>query len=157
MTCLPGPQREAVLRLLEDNQLPTADLAEVDLSDFLGCGNPSDPDGVVGLEVYEDSALLRSLVVHARVRKGGCGSQLLAAAEDLARTRGVQTLYLLTTTAAQFFERHGYVQLERASAPAAIRQTREFGSLCPDDATFMAKSLAADQGSGSSRASPRES
>ena len=138
------PQREDVHRLLDANALPTADLEELDLNDFLACGDASDPEGVVGLEVYERAALLRSLVVSERVRKSGCGSQLVGAAEELARERGVHTIYLLTTTAVAFFERHGYRRLERETAPEAIRKTREFSSLCPDDATFMAKPLGSD-------------
>jgi amino-acid N-acetyltransferase len=53
----------------------------------------------------------------------------------------VETLYLLTTTAAAFFARHGYETVERDTVPARIRGTTEFDDLCPDSAVCMRKRL----------------
>jgi N-acetylglutamate synthase-like GNAT family acetyltransferase len=50
-------------------------------------------------------------------------------------------MYLLTTTAAGFFERRGYVAAARESAPAEIRATREFADICPASSAFMVKHL----------------
>ena len=62
-------------------------------------------------------------------------------AEREARTRGVQTFYLLTTTAEAFFLRCGYVHAERTQAPEGIRATREFADICPASSVFMTKRL----------------
>ena len=59
----------------------------------------------------------------------------------LAQSRGVQELCLLTTTAEHFFERLGYQRAEREAAPASIRGTSEFTTLCPASAVFMRKRL----------------
>ena len=48
---------------------------------------------------------------------------------------------LLTTTAASFFAKRGYRPLARDEAPAAVRATAEFRSICPASATCMGKSL----------------
>jgi len=62
-------------------------------------------------------------------------------AEQHARQCGVRRLYLLTTSAADFFARLGYKRLERDGAPAAIRTTSEFATLCPAGSVFMVKEL----------------
>ena len=75
------------------------------------------------------------------VRGTGAGRALVEEAEREAERLGVRVIYLLTTTAAGFFERVGYRSVGRETAPPAIRGTREFGELCPASATFMAKHL----------------
>ena len=66
---------------------------------------------------------------------------MLAAAETAAGDLGAAHLHLLTTTAERFFTRHGFVVADRASAPPAIRQTREFADLCPASAAYLTKDL----------------
>jgi amino-acid N-acetyltransferase len=92
--------------------------------------------------LFGDVALLRSLVIAPGRRGTGEGSALLKHAEDHARAQGVRDLFLLTTTAETFFAKHGYMRATRESAPAAIRMTREFGSICPASAAFMSRKLA---------------
>jgi amino-acid N-acetyltransferase len=136
-----APDLVQVQRLVAGAGLPTEDLAEADLSHFFGYGSRERPSGVVGLELTGDEALLRSLVVEAPVRGAGGGRALVAAAEAHARRSGARSVYLLTTTAAAFFERLGYVRVDRDSAPGAIRATREFSTLCPASAVLMVKRL----------------
>lgn len=133
------PNAADVRRLVGAADLPTDDLGEQDLAHFLGIGAPC--HGVVGLELHGDAALLRSLVVAQDRRGTGDGKVLVAAAEQHARENGVRRIYLLTTTAAPFFARLGWSDADRASAPDAIRATREFSSLCPSTASFMVKEL----------------
>jgi amino-acid N-acetyltransferase len=97
--------------------------------------------GVGGIESAGDDALLRSVVVETSVRGRGYGEALRAALEAKARADGVDTLYLLTTTAADFFAEGGYTKIDRESAPDAVRETREFEEFCPSTATCMKKSL----------------
>ena len=54
---------------------------------------------------------------------------------------GVETLYLLTTTAPEFFGERGYAEVNREEAPEAIRGSTEFADLCPTTATCMRKRL----------------
>jgi amino-acid N-acetyltransferase len=111
------PAGAEVLRLLGEAGLPTADLTPPHLEHFFGCGPEHAPAGVVGLEIHGPGALLRSLVVAESARGQGCGKALVAEAERHARDCGVERVYLLTTTAAKFFGRLGYVALARDEAP----------------------------------------
>jgi amino-acid N-acetyltransferase len=135
------PPLSAVVALLSAARLPTEDLTERHCEHFFYFGSASRPDGVVGLELFGDVALLRSLVVADEHRGTGAGSQLLAHAERDARARGVERLYLLTTTAESFFARRGYTCTARDAAPEAIRATREFSGICPSSSAFMVKVL----------------
>lgn len=138
---LEKPPLGAVERLLANAGLPTTDLTSAHLETFFGVGSPEALDGVVGVELHGDSALLRSLVVAPLTRCRGLGRALVSAAERCARSAGASDVYLLTSTAEPFFESLGYARTDRSSAPQAIRRTHEFASLCPASATFMHKRL----------------
>jgi len=136
-----GPSMTGVLALLQANGLPTADLSALRSSDFLYCGDVENPTGVIGLQIVDDVGLLRSLVVSEAGRHHGCGTALVAALESKAKHAGINNLFLLTETAENFFAKLHYVPMPRANAPAAIKTTREFNGLCPDDAVLMHKKL----------------
>ncbi len=135
------PPLEATTKLLRDAQLPTIDITEELLDNFFFAGSADAPLGIVGLEVERPYALLRSLVVDTSSRSSGLGSELLAQAERHAQASGVQTLYLLTTTAESFFAKRGYSRAPRTEAPPFINSSAEFASLCPASAAFMLKQL----------------
>jgi amino-acid N-acetyltransferase len=135
------PALDRVVPLLAAAHLPTEDLTQAHCESFFYSGPADAPTGLVGLEVFGDVALLRSLVVSAERRGAGEGRSLLRHAEEEARARGVRTLYLLTTTAEQFFARRGYSRVAREAAPDAIRATREFSGICPASSAFMARAL----------------
>jgi amino-acid N-acetyltransferase len=141
MNVFPKPPASAVASLLTEAGLPSSDLAAAHLENFFGCGSTSAPDGVVGVELYEPVALLRSLTVREKCRGRGCGAALVARAEGFARSRGIKDVYLLTTTAERFFERLGYARVPREAAPAAIQLTKEFSTLCSSSSTLMVKRL----------------
>jgi amino-acid N-acetyltransferase len=136
-----GPRRADVIGLLASAALPSSDLADGDMKDFFYAGPATAPIGMVGLQFYGSDALLRSLVVSETCRAQGLGQKLVEHAEHYARMRGVATLYLLTTTAERFFRSRGYVVTPRDSAPAAIRSTPEFATLCPASSAFLSKRL----------------
>jgi amino-acid N-acetyltransferase len=136
-----GPRLSAASALLNAANLPTSDLTEAHCRDFFYAGPPDAPTGLVGLEMFGDVALLRSLVVAPAGRNTGSGSALVKHAEEHARGRGVRSIYLLTTTAEAFFSRRGYAAASRDAAPAAIKTTREFAGICPASSAFMSKQL----------------
>lgn len=135
------PPRAAVRQLLAGAQLPTEDITEELLTNFLYAGTPTAPKGIVGLQMEPPYALLRSLVVDASLRSSGIGTELLARAESHARANSVRTIYLLTTTAESFFAARGYIRAHRSEAPSFISSSAEFASLCPASAAFMLKQL----------------
>lgn len=137
----PRPSLSGAVALLASARLPTEDLTEGHCEHFFFAGSSDAPEGLVGLEIFGDVALLRSLVVSDSQRGAGAGSKLLAHAEQHARSRGVRHLYLLTTTAEAFFVKRGFTRAAREAAPPAIRATREFSGICPASSAFMTKQL----------------
>jgi len=144
MNVFPKPPASAVAHLLTEAGLPSSDLTTAHLENFFGCGSMSAPDGIVGVELYESVALLRSLAVSAKCRGQGCGAALVAQAERFAQSQGAKEIYLLTTTAEHFFERFGYARVQREVAPVAIQRTQEFSTLCSSSSTLMVKRLPAN-------------
>lgn len=98
--------------------------------------------GAEGIEIYGQHGLLRSAVVSAAWRGRGVGEALTTERLAWARERGLQAVYLLTTTAAGYFPRFGFVSEWREQAPEAIRRSREFADACPETAAFMRLTLA---------------
>lgn len=133
------PLSPEITALLESSSLPTEDLQNGREVFFLGEYSAGRICGIVGLEIYDRNALLRSLAVSETERHSGIGSRLVAFAEQEASRRGVTMIYLLTTTAAQFFEHRGYRRVARREAPADIATTQQFSSLCPASSAFMVK------------------
>jgi len=93
--------------------------------------------GVVELEMYGQSALLRSLAVAPSDRGARLGERLTAGALELARERGASDVYLLTQTAERFFPRFGFATEDRALAPEPIRRSKQFCGACPETAVMM--------------------
>lgn len=135
-----GSDLDRVAMLLAANDLPSRDVHDSPARFFLARAD-GEAVGVGGLEPSGDAALLRSLVVPAVHRGRGYGTALREALEAEARDRGVETLYLLTTTASAFFARHGYETVDRETVPSGIRGTTEFDDLCPASAVCMRKRL----------------
>jgi amino-acid N-acetyltransferase len=125
--------------LLSSEDLPTEDLTEESIQHFLVIRDGAGVIGAVGLELHGGVVLLRSLVVAGDHRKRGFGMALADAAESLATALGASAIYLLTTTAADFFGARGFRIVAREEVPAEIKGTTEFASLCPSTATVMVK------------------
>ncbi|WP_158703031.1 arsenic resistance N-acetyltransferase ArsN2 [Allosphingosinicella vermicomposti] len=119
---------------LQSAHLPTQDIRDPGKL-FYGAEKAGETVGFIGFEVQGSEALLRSVV--ARQRGQGSGVLLVQAAIEQARIEGVRRLWLLTTTARDFFLKQGFRKVERSAAPDAIRQTQEFQSLCPAEADCM--------------------
>jgi amino-acid N-acetyltransferase len=130
-----GDALDHVERLLAANDLPTADVRDDAPRFYLALDD--DVVGAGGLEVYGDDGLLRSVVVDATHRDRGYGSAICTGIETRARRAGVGTLYLLTTTAAEFFRDRGYAETDRPAVPEAVRATRQFAEFCSASATCM--------------------
>lgn len=129
-----------LIQTLAAENMPTSDVAEANRQ-FWRKVVDGQAVGFVGLEVYGDVALLRSLAVPSEFKGHGHGADLVSAAIAQAKQQGVSTLWLLTKSAKPFFERIGWELADRASAPSAIAQTRQFDGLCSASATCMIKRI----------------
>lgn len=134
-------QLTEITQLLSACSLPTADVATSGSLLFFGDHSNGKLAGVIGLEVYGTVALLRSLAVAPAQRKHGLGLSLVRFAEAYAAKHGVESLYLLTTTAGDFFSKLGYSTASREAAPPPIKTTPQFSGLCPESSAFMSKHL----------------
>lgn len=129
-----------VVALLSATDLPVDDLSDpaIELHAAIDGGRLL---GVVGLQWLDGTALLRSLAVEHAGRDRGVGAKLCEAAERAARERALASLWLLTTSARDYFIRRGYQVAPRDEAPPSVRATAQFTSLCPSTAVVMRRSL----------------
>ncbi len=130
-----------ILALLAGARLETADIDPAAPPQFFGIRDANALVAVVGLEVFGANGLLRSLAVVPSAQGRGLARALVASVEDSAVQQGVSCLFLLTDSAAAFFVKMGYAHTARVPAPAAIRATPQFSSLCPASSAFMCKPL----------------
>ncbi len=100
-----------------------------------------DTVGYGGLEIHGGHALLRSIVVDPAYRREGVGRRIVEFLSANAAREGVRRTFLLTTGARGYFERMGFVAVDRRDAPTAILAARQATRLCPASAVLMAKAL----------------
>ena len=132
-------EREQAITLLQQHQLPVADIDEDKLLYLLLDGNTA--IGTAGLEIFEDCALLRSVTVSKDEQGKGYGKIINSEIEKFAKESGINCMYLLTTKAKNFFDKQGYCAIRRDEAPESLKQTAEFTSLCPSSAVVMKKRI----------------
>ncbi|SMQ68377.1 Acetyltransferase (GNAT) family protein [Devosia lucknowensis] len=135
---IPGSDGNFVAAL-SSAKLPVDDVGEAGRSFFR-----FEKDGCLlgygGFELYDRDALLRSIVVPEESRGAGAGRMV---AEGMLReigNAGGKRVYLLTTSAATFFEHLGFVLTDRADAPATILGTRQASSIC-SSATLLSRDV----------------
>jgi amino-acid N-acetyltransferase len=124
--------------LLSSANLPFEDV-ENGTGHFLLARKEEQLIGCIGLQICGEDALLRSLAVSEDQRNRGLGKTLTQEILEYASRLNVRKIYLLTTTAENFFRKYGFVVADRTAAPDAIRATSEFSSLCPSTAVLMSK------------------
>lgn len=134
---------EQIKQILAASDLHHQDIRPSQLQHFLIVKDDTELTlaGLVGLEQKNDVGLLRSLAVDSAYRRQGLATQLVNKIEEYARSQKVAILYLLTLTAEDFFSGRGYQKTDRKAAPAALQETTEFKSLCPQSAVCMKKRL----------------
>ena len=126
----------SICSLLESVHLPVEGVKE-HLSNFVALKKDGRLIGTVGLEVYNTKALLRSLAIAKEFQGQGYGIQLYRTVLKMARKQGVSEIYLLTETAEDFFSRQGFNMISRDLVDAAVKESVEFQSVCPETASCM--------------------
>jgi N-acetylglutamate synthase-like GNAT family acetyltransferase len=126
--------------LLSSNNLPLEGVSE-NFDEFVVAEDKGQVAGAIGLERFGSVALLRSAVVASDQRGSGIGARLVEQLLDHARETGISEIYLLTTTAEDYFPRFGFKRTTRDAVPSAVKQSAEFKGACPDSAIVMARQL----------------
>jgi amino-acid N-acetyltransferase len=129
--------------MVQSEGLPADGIAE-NLDNFLLIrGGDGRLLGVAGAEVYERQALLRSVCVARSERGKSLGATLTGAVVSLVQSYGCTEIYLLTTTADKYFERHGFSRIDRSRVTGPVLESVEFKSACPASAVVMKRDLTA--------------
>jgi amino-acid N-acetyltransferase len=69
------------------------------------------------------------------------GRALVTSLNPLIRGSGLDGLFLLTTTAVDFFARLGFARITREKLPASLNASEELRGACPASAVAMAIKL----------------
>ncbi len=133
---------DAVERLLSANNLPVYGVKE-NFSSFVVAKDGGRVIGAVGLEKFGSVALLRSAVVSQENRGSGVGRRLVEQILEYAEKDGIEELFLLTTTAEDYFPRFGFTRTTRSAVPSAVEASAEFRGACPDTALVMTRRISA--------------
>jgi amino-acid N-acetyltransferase len=126
----------AVTALLQSAGLPAEDLSPA-LPHFFVTKLDGRITGSTGLELYGSSALLRSMAVAPEHRNLGLASAVVNHVLAYARSLQVQRVFIITTTAADYFARKGFTVIDRSAVPEAVLHSPEFSYLCPASAVVM--------------------
>ena len=135
-------RREEIINLLKSQKLPVEDLP-ARLQDFYTAIEDDKVIGLIGMESYDEYGLLRSMVVHPDYRNRRIAENLVQILERKAALSGIISMFLLTETAEKYFSRKGYHTTGRDKVPDKVKQSTEFGHVCPQSAVAMSKSLTA--------------
>lgn len=132
---------EKLQKFLHANKLPHQDIADGITTKgrvFLGYYDDSgELIGSGGLELYGDSALLRSVAVKENSRGQELGKKIVDDLVTQARNSKINNIFLLTETAKDFFTKKGFTIVPRDEVPAQVRSSSEFTHVCPTSAICM--------------------
>ena len=135
-----GEDLSGVQGLLQGSGLPTAGVDEW-LAHFLLAEHDGQVVAVAGLELYGASALLRSVAVDPEWRGSGLARELIDRLLSEAKEQDINDIYLLTTTAENYFPRLGFQCICRGDVPPQVQDSVEFRDACPASAVVMRKAL----------------
>jgi len=139
--------------MIEYKQAETANLAEIEtllkyydlpasdcflhLENFVVAFAEGKLVGVGGFESCGNYGLVRSFAVSPEFKGNGIAESIFKIVYDLALEQGKESLYLLTTTAADYFKKLGFSECVRSNCPEPIKHTKQFLELCPSSAITM--------------------
>lgn len=144
-TSTPVPARpvdlSAAVALVDAAGLPTEGIAEHFPRAYAVIRAADDIVAVAGLETHGGTGLLRSVAVAPSHRGKGLARRLVEDRLRFAHAQGLGVVYLLTTTAADYFRALGFADAPRHEAPEALQRASEFARLCPASAACLARRL----------------
>ncbi len=127
-----------VLKLLKLVDLPFEGVKE-HFQNFFIVRNDKMTVGGIGIEIYENVGLLRSVAVHPSFQGKGIGQQMVSKIEEYSAEKELHNIYLLTDTAEKFFLKLGYQLISREETDTRVKQSIEFTTLCPSSPVMMKK------------------
>jgi amino-acid N-acetyltransferase len=133
-----GGDLDAIKRLLVGSLLPSRDVGGTNQR-FIVASENGRLIGCAGLQVAGQDGLVRSMAVHWTRRNAGLGSRLHERLLFEAVLAGVRTLYVVTTTAEDFFAGHGFRKVAAHAVPPQLQASEEFTAFVPGGSTVMSR------------------
>ena len=130
---------EGIFQLLEIVNLPTEGVEE-NFENFFVIRSNNMIIGCIGLEIFGQDGLIRSVAIHPSLQKQRLGHRLVLRIQKYSIEIGLKRLYLLTETAESFFTRFDFKIIPRHQINSNIKQSIEFTKLCTA-APVLKKSL----------------
>ena len=127
---------EQIESLLKEYSLPINDIFE-NINNFIIAEQDNKIVGLGGFEKHGEIVLLRSITVTQEYRGKAIGKSIYQLLESKISRLGINQLYLLTETAADYFKNIGFTIKERINVPEAVMRTKQFSALCPSTAVVM--------------------
>lgn len=131
---------QQIVSFLRANGLPTVGVENCCSNFVIATDEKGIWYGIAGLELYDQSALLRSVAVNETFRGMGYGKALVDTAISNGRQNGVRNIYLLTDNASKYFENLGFAAVNRKDIDEAVKASPEFGACCAT-AVAMSKTV----------------
>lgn len=131
-------------QLLNDSGLPVAGVAD-HLGGFVVAEHDAAIVASAGIEWYGEGALLRSVAVRPEFQGRGLARDLVDGLLARARSGGVHRVFLLTSTAAEYFRRVGFKPIPDDEVDPGVRASQEFGDCCCTGAQAMRLTMGGDQ------------
>jgi amino-acid N-acetyltransferase len=131
----------AMEQLLDKTKLNKVGIAE-NLDNFLVVEDlRSEPlpsiVGMVGLEIYGDKGILRSLVLRSEGWNSKVGVELIALIISYGWRKGLKEIYLMASSSRSFFEYWGFVELAWDDVPDQLKVSSQFTEYNPSYVTVM--------------------
>jgi N-acetylglutamate synthase-like GNAT family acetyltransferase len=117
----PSPnEADRVIGFLQQHDLVTEGVLAPNTRYWFAVNPHGDVVGVIGLELGDGAALLRSAVVAPDYRKHGVGSTLVIQAFSACRASGIYRVYCFSTGAGAYWQRFGFVEVPVSEVVAAL-------------------------------------
>ena len=139
--------KETILEILKESGLTTEGIEDAEFyiarldddDDDDDDASESDPIiGVVGLEIWGSSqGLLRSLAVRKEYRNRRVGEALVRKVIEIARSKKLKELYLITVAVEKYYERFGFELVDRNTVRGEVLRSAEFRGACLQTASVM--------------------
>jgi arsenate reductase len=137
-----APDDAGLAAALAAEGLPVDDLTDAGRTFYTFSTLDGATVGYGGFELLGEHVLLRSVAVLPALRGKGLGRNIVPLLLYRAYREGARTAWLLTNSAAPFFEKIGFKVVDRQAAPGAVLATRQAASLCPASAPLLSRGIA---------------
>lgn len=129
--------------LLISSKLVPEGLEKDQLTFFCQFDEKKNVIGLIGVELYGDCCLLRSLAVREDQRNQGIARSLIKEALKFAYDMKSFDVYLITETIGDTMERYGFIDVARESVPPDLLESPFFNGICPCSCRLMHKNIMA--------------